>query len=218
MYVSYWVAVYLNVVLQQFMPKSVRIPGPAFGTSGAAAVLLGATIVLAWTAPRKAALSAALAASAGLVSYTLVVIGGPTAMVGPRLLQVLALIGLAALAPRTGHPSRHWLWLPGVIAAGVLLALQGWRDISLNLGFLSPWLPLVAIAACGVLWVCVDARLIVTVLTFLAVSALQMPMMDISSGFWDLSSLAFLGVVLALAAPAVWLMRRQSARPAQVAS
>jgi len=212
MYLSYWTAVYLNVVVQQFLPNSVRIPGPSFWTAAAAALLVSTTVVLAWTAPRHAVLAAALTASAGIVSYTLVVIGGPAAMLGPRLLQVLALIGLAVLAPRAGHPSRHWLWLPGAIAVAVLLAPVGLPYGWLNLGLLSPWLPLLAMAACGILWITVDARLIVGVLTYLVVTGLQMPMMDISSGFWDFSALPFLGAVLALAATAVWLLRRQSAR------
>jgi hypothetical protein len=212
MYLSYWAAVYLNVVVQQFLPNSVRIPGPSLLTAAAAALLVGATVLLAWTAPRNVVLAAALTASAGIVSYTLVVIGGPASMLGPRLLQVLALIGLAVLAPRAGHPSRHWLWLPGVIAVAVLLALLGLGNGWLNLGLLSPWLPLFAMAACGILWITVDARLILAVLTYLVVTGLQVPMMDISSGFWDLSALPFLGAVLALAALAFWLLRRQSAR------
>jgi hypothetical protein len=218
MYLSYWTAVYLNVVVQQFLPNSVRISGPSFWTAVAAALLVGAAVVLAWTAPRPAVLAAALTASAGIVSYTLAVIGDPAAMLGPRLLQVLALIGLAVLAPRAGHSSRHWLWLPGAIAVAVLLTPVGLSYGWLSLGLISPWLPLLAMAVCGILWVTVDARLILAVLMYLALSALQMPMMDIASGFWVLSSLLFPVVVLALAVPVVWLLRRQSGRPDIVAS
>ena len=211
MYLSYWTAVYLNVVVQQFLPNSVRIPGSTAVVAVAAALLVGATVILAWTAPRAAVLAAALAASAGMVSYTLLVSGGLAAL-GPRLLQVLALVGLAGLAPRVDHPSRHWLWLPGAIAVTVLLADLGLGYGWLNLGLAAPWLPLFVMVAGGIMWIGIDARLIVAVLIYLAVTELQSPVMEISSGFWSFSSLPFLLVVLGIAAPAVWLLRRQSAR------
>ena len=218
MYLAYWFAEYVDTAGPWFSLGSLKPAGWISGTAAATALLLGATVVLAWTAPRAAVLVAALGSAAGVASFALAV-GGPAALFGGRLLQVLALAGLAWLAPRAGHPSRHWLWLPGVIAGSALLLLlgvvgPGW----LAFGLVAPALPLLVIAVIGVVWVGVDARLIVAVLTFLAVVALQMPVIEISAGYVPLDSLPFLLVVLALAAPAVWLLRRQSARPARAAS
>ena len=210
MYLSYWLAVYVAGIFPQFTPPSVRVPGWTSAIAAVTALLVAAAILLAWTAPRIAVLAGAVAASVGVVAFAFV-IGGPAAILGPRLLQVLALVGLAALAPRAGHPSRHWLWLPGVIVASMLLLVYGVGYEWLGLGILTPALPLFAMAALGVLWVVVDARLMVAVLTYLAVTALQLPVMAILTGYWGLSSLPFLGVVLAISAPAVWLLQRQSA-------
>jgi hypothetical protein len=207
MYLAYWVTGYVYSI-QWVSPHSALLDGSNNWTAIMAAVLTSATIVLAWVAPRAVTvLVCALAASAAVVLFALE-IGGPAAVLGPRLLQVVALAGLAVLAPRTGHSSRHWLWLPGVMVVSTIpFALDvgyGW--------FLTSALPLLVIAVAGLLWVAVDARLIVAVLTFLAVTASQLPVADIQSGIGVLATLPFLGVVLALAAPAAWLLRRQSAR------
>jgi hypothetical protein len=212
MYLSYWIAAYLDGVVQGWrLPTSVHVSGLTTWLAAVTALLVGATVVVAWTAPRAAALAGAFAASACVVSFALV-IGGPAALLRPRLLQVLALAGLAALAPRVGHPSRHWLWLPGVIAISTFLVTMDVGYLWLALGVM-PALPLLAMAAGGILWVGVDARLIVAVLTYLAVTALQMPVAEISYFPGLLATLPFLGLVVAIAAPAVWLLRRQSAHP-----
>jgi hypothetical protein len=219
MYLGYWATGYLFSVAWQPVPAGFLAGEWAGQNSGfnglinwtavVAAVLISATVVLAWTAPRAGImLAGALAASAAVVSFALV-IGGPAAVFGPRLLQVLALAGLAVLAPRAGHSSRHWLWLPAVMAISTLpFALgpvYGW--------FVTFALPLLVMAVAGILWVAVDARLIVAVLTFLAVTTLQMPVAAIWLGTGVLATLPFFLVVIAIAAPGVWLLRRQSARP-----
>jgi hypothetical protein len=216
MYLSYWAAAYLSFVIQWSSgPGPIHVSSLAAWTAAAAGLLVGVTVVLAWTARRAAVLAGALVASAGVAAFALV-IGGPAGMLGPRLLQVLSLAGLAALGPRAGRPPRRWLWLPVVAASFPLLAPfvgYGWVDY---LGSVfSAGLPLLAIAALSVSWVAIDARLIVAVLTYFAVIALQIPVaVVIPDGFGVFSSLPFFGVVMAIAVPAVWLLQRQSARPA----
>jgi hypothetical protein len=128
---------------------------------------------------------------------------------------VLALAGIAALTPRAGHPSRRRLWLPGLI-------LVSWAPLQLGAGYFwlfypggyfEPVLPLFAFGVAAVLWIGIDARLVIALLTYFAVVALQAPVTGISSGFAAVESLPFLGVVVALAAPAVRVLRRQSAIP-----
>lgn len=211
MYLLYWVAAYVNVAVRALVPSSVHIPGLTAWNGAVVGLLVLATVVLAWVAPRIWALAGALAASVGVASFA-VVISGPAALLGPRIIQLLALAAIAALSPRAGHPSRHWLWLPAVMAVSVLVLEQGWATEWLGLGYLTPGLPLLAMVVVGMLWVTVDARLLVAVLTYFAATALQFSLIDPSSVPEVLASLPFLLVVLAIAAPALWLLRRQSAR------
>jgi hypothetical protein len=215
LYLSLWVAGYLAGVVQGLVSRfAPTYPGWSSWPAAVAALLTGATVLLAWRAPRVVVLTVALAASAAVVYFELAV-AGPRALVGPRLLEVLALAGLAALAPREDHPSWHWLWLPGLIAVSSPLA-----ELGVGYGWLSySWqrwwqLPLFAVIVCGILWVAVDARLLVAVITLFAFIALEVPLEEISSGVAGAvaGSLPSLLVVAAIAAPVVLLLRRQSAR------
>lgn len=210
-YLSLWIATYLDSVVRGLTTGLHYLPGWTSWPAALIALLSGATIVLAWTAARVIVIAGALAASAAVVSFGL----AASDLLGTRLLQVLALAGLAALTPRAGHPSRRWLLLPGLIAMSwVPLQLgvsYGW--VAFAWGIVTPGLPLLFFVVGGILWIVIDARPIVAVLAYFAVIALQAPVSEIPSGFGVLASLPFLGVVIALAAPAVWLLRRQSARP-----
>jgi hypothetical protein len=216
LYLSLWVANYLAGVVQAFVSRfAPTYPGWSSWPAAVAALLTGATVVLAWRAPRVVVLTVALAASAAVVYFGLAV-AGPRALLGPRLLELLALAGLAALAPRENHPSRHWLWLPGLIAVSSPLV-----ELGVGYGWFSyTWqrwwqLALLAVIVCGILWVAVDARLLVAVLTLFALIELEVPLEEISSGFASAvaGSLPGLIVVAAIATPVVLVLRRQSARP-----
>jgi hypothetical protein len=212
MYLVLWIGVFVAGVVQGLALSSPRFAGLTSWSSGVIALLSVATIVLAWTAPRRIVLAVGLTGAAAVASIGL----AASDLLGIRLLQVLALAGLAALAPRAGHPSRRWLWLPGVFAVS-------WAPLQLGVtyawfgdtwGFSTPGLLLLAVVVSGIAWFAVDARLMVAVLTYLAVAALQIPVaVVIPDGFGVFSALPAFGVVIAIAAPAVWLLRRQSARP-----
>ena len=214
LYLSLWVANYLVGVVHALVSNFAPPVGSSSWPAAVAALLTGAAVVLAWTAPRVAALTVALAAAAGVVYFGLAV-GGPHALLGARLLELLALAGLAALAPREGHPSRHWLWLPGLIAVSSPIV-----ELGVSYGWLGySWqrwcqLPLFAVIMCGIFWVAVDARLMIAALTVFALIELQLPVAELSSGYPGgfLASVPFLGVGVAVAVAAVWLLRRQSAR------
>lgn len=212
MYLSLGIAQYVDSLVQGLMPGWHRAPGWTGWTPVVITLLTGATIVLAWSAPRVIVIAAALAASAAVAIFGF----ANSELLGTPLLQALALAGLAALASRAGHPSLGWLLLPGLIAfSWVPLQLgvgvgYGWLGYALAL-FIPPGLPLLSLVVGGVLWIGIDARLVVAVLTYFAVIGLQAPVTEIPSGFSVLASLPYLVVVIALAAPAVWLLRRQSA-------
>jgi hypothetical protein len=217
LYLSLWVANYLAGVVQGLVSNFASLyQGWSSWEAAVAALLTGATVVLAWIAPRAIVLAVALAAAASVVYFGLAV-GGFDALLGTRLLEVLALAGLVALGPRADHPSLHWLWLPGLIAVSAPLVEMGvgygWFSYSWQRWW---WeLPLLAVMACGIVWVAVDARLMIAVVTLAAFIALQLPVADISAGVPGAvaGSLPYLLVVAAIAAPVVWLLRRQSARP-----
>jgi hypothetical protein len=212
MYISLGIAQYVDSLVQGLMPGWHRVPGWTGWPPVVIALLTGATIVLAWTAPRVIVIAAALAATAAVAIFGV----ANSELLGTPLLQALALAGLAALASRAGHPSLRWLLLPGLIALSWVPLQLGvgysWLGDALGL-FIPPGLPLLSLVVGGVLWIGIDARLIVAVLTYFAVIGLQAPVSEIPSGFAVLASLPYVLVVIALAAPAIWLLRRQSARP-----
>jgi hypothetical protein len=210
LYLSLWVGVFVAGAVQQLTSKSPHYVGLTSWPAAVIALLSVATIVLAWTAPRRIVVAAALAGSAAVVSIGLATSG----LLGTPFLQALALGGLAALAPRAGHPSLRWLWLPGIFAVSWALLQLGvsYAWFGYTWGLFTPGLLLLVVVAGGVAWVAVDARLIVAVLTYLAVAALQIPVAEVvPDGFGVFAALPAFGVVIAILAPAVWLLRRQSA-------
>jgi hypothetical protein len=88
-------------------------------------------------------------------------------------------------------------------------------DVGARLGWLSALpritgLLLLSMGAVGLLWIAIDARLIVALLTYFAVGALRVA---IPYGPLFLSSLPLLLIIAALMVAAVWVLRRQSALP-----
>jgi len=203
-----------------------------------ASVLFTATVLLAWTGPRVGVGAAALAGSAVMVHSVTAFIGWFGALSGisissSYLVGVVCLAGLAALAPATKRPSASLLWLPGLIAVGPPL-----YQVAVRLGWFGPipvWpgtlleqlgvyvengIPaalLLAGGAAGIAWVAIDARLIVAMLTYFALEALEHTAHVIPGPAFT-TFLPTLIVLVALIAAAVWMLRRQSARPSRVTS
>jgi len=210
-YTAFWFATYIDGVVLGFVwigPGSAPPIGWTTWAAAMTALLAGATVILAWTAPRVGRLAGALAAGAVIV---FAVANHDTLLA--HLGQVLGLAGLAALAPRAWHPSRHWLWLPGVLAVSPLV------ELALGYGWLGYTWPryalefsLLAVAAAGILWTWIDARLMFAVLTFFALTAVQMAVMEIPYGLVDPVMLLVLLVTTTLTLASGWLLRRQSAR------
>jgi hypothetical protein len=71
---------------------------------------------------------------------------------------------------------------------------------------------LAVLVVAGILWIAIDARLMVAVLTFFALTAMEMTMASFPSGAAIESIVQLLLVIATLTAAGGWLLRRQSAR------
>jgi hypothetical protein len=202
---SLWVAAFSSRIITQLM-HGYAAYGP--GSLAAYAVLSAATVVLVWTAPRVSVVTGALAAAAAAVYY----LGLHVVVIVPAFLQVLYLAALVALGLRGARPSRRWLWLPSVIAAATpfigIAVGSGWLGVSFV--WLIPGALLLPAALVGILWIGIDARLVLALATYLAAATAQSVSAFIQYGT-GVGWLPYSLVVAAIAGPAFWLLRRQSA-------
>ena len=202
LFLAFWVARYLS-----------SLAGAAAWHAWPAALtglLIATAVLLAWTTPRFIALTGALAAAAA-VSYVALARGQ---LVGPAVIQLVCLAGLVALIPPTGRPSRRWLWLVGPIAALLLLAWVAPGSAHLASFFrLAPSEVMLVIVLAAVFWIAVDARPAIAFITYFVLSLVQLGAANITiAGYFAAQLLPLLLITAAIAALAVWLLRRQSAR------
>ena len=182
--------------------------------------LIAVTLVLAWLSRRRViVLACALPAVAAL------------AVVGPWQLsnagfgftssatELACMAVLVALAGRE-RPGRRWLWLigPNVLAqllmAGVLPGIR--MDAMETMDLVIECLVLTLLVV-GIAWLAFDARLAIAIV----VQALAgwLPLAIVNLAFpsiyprLPLVSICAVGIYAAVAVPAVWLLRRQSAHP-----
>ena len=211
LYLSVWVASYLGTM----SIESQVIWRPGSGWPASPPVLTGlavaATIALAWTAPRRVALAGALPAAAAVCYFVLV----RAHITGPAIIQLASLAGLLALVPRTARPSRRWLWLLVAVMATAPLP-----DLQTYVGTFQP-LPtttlelVLAIGVISIICIGIDARLALAFVTYFVLTGLELAANSIILGLglsWLFSLLLPLLIVAAVAALAVWLLRRQSAK------
>ena len=199
LYLSVWIGVYLRTAVLDFSRPGMVWPALLVGLP------LAAALVLAWTAPRFVVLAGALPAAVAVCYLVLV----RTHLIGPAIVQLASLAGLVALIPRTVRPSRRWLWLVGVVVAPAVLPFP-----HTYLGYLERLYSgglVLAIFVISILWAVIDARLIVAIITYLTLTVVQSDLAIVTHGFGIYSQIPPLLVVAAVAALAVWLLRRQSA-------
>jgi hypothetical protein len=203
LYLSVWVASYVNSAAIDLAVKSQSAIRWSAWPAVLTAVPIAATVVLAWTAPRLVVLAGALPAAAAVCYFVLV----RGQLLGPAVFQLAALVGLVALTPRTTRPSRRWLWLLGAITAAVLLPALG-----TGYGYLGYFerLTLLAIAVVSFVWIGIDARLTLAVVTYFTLTVMQLEILPFALGP-GLSWLFPLLIAAAIAVLALWLLRRQSA-------
>jgi hypothetical protein len=169
-----------------------------------AGAFVGGAVALAWLCNRRAVVLAGAIAAAVAVAASL----GPAWPRGIAMIIVnlACLAALAGHAGRDGWPGRRWLWPLALVTAFPLLnyLVPGfWVTMFL-------WL-LAVLGVVSLLWVVIDARPAVATAVF--VLALWLP--PGIAGFVtgpDIGQEVPLLIVIALAAVAVWRLRRQSAR------
>ncbi len=200
LFLSVWIGVDLRTAALDF-----SLPGMVWPTL-LVGLPLAAALVLAWTAPRIVVLAGTLPAAVAVGYFVLV----RTHLIGPAVVQLAALAGLVALISRTARPSRRWLWLVGVVVVPAVLPFP-----HTYLGYferLYSGALVLAIFVISILWAVIDARLIVAIITYLTLTVVQSDLAIVTQGFGIYSQIPPLLIVSAVAALAVWLLRRQSAK------
>jgi hypothetical protein len=166
-----------------------------------AAALIAATVVLAWVSSRRTIVLVSVAAAALVLAWH-----WPSGGVGVAVAELACLAVLLTLARRE-RLDRRWLWLVGPIAlAGLLL----YTDTD-AIGAFALCL-LVALAVVSLALVAIDARAAIAMAVFLLGLWMSAAIGNLGMGFAAfLTELPFLGICAALAAAAIWRLRRQSA-------
>jgi hypothetical protein len=161
------------------------------------------TLVLAWLSHRRAILLAgALPAAASLALV------GPWNLseVGFAITELACLAVLIALASRE-RPDRRWLWLIGPIVLDALLITRVLPGTGLAEARVIGVFAVCVLATVSIAWLAIDARLVIALVVFVLAGSLPLAIADLVTGI----ELPVLGICAAVAAPALWLLRRQSA-------
>lgn len=191
------ISMYMVVMAAQFTGIVVIDPGPLADEWPDVVVgLLVATTVLAvWIAPRVVAAVSCLAAA--VAGYF---VGRQVLPFWPLISLLACVAAIVLLAPRSVRPPRAWLWLIGAFAGAVVASDYG------SAGLLLQVAPVLALVVVSAAWVAIDARLAVAVATFLLTFYVQRTEL-----FFNAGMLPVVLALVAVAAPAIWLLRRQSA-------
>jgi pimeloyl-ACP methyl ester carboxylesterase len=212
----------LNDFVTSEVDRAVPMVGPAGWPVLIAGLLMGAVVALAWLARRPVVIGAAALAAGAATGY----VGFPSAAQQAAgrggltsafvITELGCLAAVAALTVRMERRSPAWLWLVGAVVATLLL--PGYLRYIPNLWFIwmyiAPGMELCVLVV-AVAWIAIDARPLVAVATYLSLSSVP-PIFDEIG--WGVSNWFFnpaLLIPLAIAALAVWRLRRQSVRPGQ---
>jgi hypothetical protein len=179
-------------------------------TSGwrlAAVVLPLIPMALAWVSRRRLVVLAGALPAAAAICYA-----GPWhgIAVGSTVGGLACLAALVALAGHADRPSWRWLWLVGLLAIAPLVAAvvpgRTWLFGVLVLAML-----LLALSIASIVWIVIDARPAIAMAVFLLAIQLPLTISYLATGLGFQFPVRFALVVTAIAAAAVWRLRRQSA-------
>jgi len=183
------------------------LPAPFSWPMLLASALILLTVGMAWLSGRRAVVLAAAVPAAAATCYA-----GPwnPDVAGP-VTHLALLAALVALAGGSRRPSRRWL-----VPVGVLAILPLIPGIGLPQGPVLYAL-LQAVGAVSIVWAVIDARpaiaVIVVVLAFWLPIGVSNLMLGSITGFAS----PYPVIAIVNAVPALWLLRRQSARPGRPA-
>lgn len=196
----------LSAFLTSELDRTVPMVGPFGWPDLLAGLLVGAAVALAWLASRPVVTGAALAAAA-VASYGF----SQAATTSYLVAQLVCLVAVVALTGGIERRSPAWLWLIGVVVAGLVLPgyLQyvnyHWVPIALGLKLCVVVIP--------VAWVAIDGRPLVAVATYLLLWTLPSTLDNLAAGVGNWFDSPPLLVAAVIAALAVWRLRRQSLQP-----
>jgi hypothetical protein len=211
LYLAVWVASYLGSAVASAGSASAAKATFSAWPAALTGILIAASVVLSWLAPGFVALCGAVLAAAAVIY-----LAAPyQRMEVASIIQVICLAALVALPPRASRPPRAWLWLVGAlgVAEFVPTAIPGYVSDVWLYDF-ERWLPLlllIIVAVASILWVGINAQPVIAMLTFIVVWLVQSLVTTISFGAGAPVPVPLVLIIAAISAPAVWLLRRQSA-------
>jgi hypothetical protein len=174
------------------------------------ATSITATLVLAWLSNRRAIVVAGALPAAAAIAVV-----GPwwPSAVGSVVAALACLAVLGALACRE-RPDRRWLWLIGPVVLARLLMARVLPGTSLEAADALALRLLLALVIVSIAWLVIDARPAIAIMVFALGTWLSAAITSLAMGpGFPAALLAFPGICAAVTAAAVWLLRRQSARP-----
>jgi hypothetical protein len=208
-------SIYLGLIaagdVDDFVASRINRGVPTYGPFGwpalVAGVLIGVLVVLVWLARRPVVIGAAALAAAAAAGY----VGFSSQQIGFVVVELACLAAVVALTVRAQGRSAAWLWLIGAVVATLILpgylqyVTYRWTYIALAVE-----IGIVVVALASVV---IDARLLVAVATYLLLLSVPVMVDELSWGISNWFANPMLLFACAIAALAVWQLRRQSLRP-----
>ena len=205
--VAAYLALTTTGVLNQFVRQQIALGWQsefsAYGWPLAAGmVLMLVTVALVWLSGRRGVVLCGALTAAAAVSY-----GGPwgSGAAASDVSYLACLAAMVGLASGRCRPGWRWLGPVGLAAAVPLLPAVAGPVLIVAV--------LLAVAVLGLVWMAVDARPALALAAFLLAEA-SWPMihaLSTGTGFFD--AVPSIAIVAVITAPALWLLRRQSAHP-----
>ena len=184
-------------------PRGVAELTAPFGWPLAAVVLSLIPVALVWMSRRPAVVILGALPAAAATCYA-----GPWQDIGVGS-TVVALAALVALAGHAERPSWRLFWPLGLLAIVPLpVPVAGGRDTVLA-GLI---LAALAVTILSMAWMVIDARPAIAIAVFLLAIQLPLTISLLATGDRSVVSPLFVLGMIAIAAVAVWRLRRQSAR------
>jgi hypothetical protein len=201
-YLAYVVAGDLGALLFAAEHGTVHLGGASASPFGwptlVVAALTVVALVLAWLSRRRAVALAGAAPAAAAIGVV-----GPWGSFASGF-AVTELICLAVLVALAGpqRPERRWLWpIVLIVVAEVLPAMQLGQLVLLSL--------LLLFLVVSIAWLAIDARPAIAMVTLVLMAYLPPAI----GNFAMPATWPELAICVVVAAPALWLLRRQSAHP-----
>lgn len=192
-----------DFVTSKLGPTGVPYYGPSGWPALLSGLLIAAAVVMVW-AGRRLVVGAAVLAAAAAVCYSA---ASQRELVGQLVIKLLCLTAVVALARRTERPAGAWLWLIGVVVAA--FTLPGFFQVATYSTYLALGLQLCVLVV-SLAWIGIDARPAVALASYLLLFSFSVTLDNLTMGAGNWFDNPLLAGAAAIAALAVWRLRRQS--------